>query len=90
MPNHLKTETIQDSIDSREGVPGERPSRSNGAKPKPLWKLKDAELLALANSDDPRADRAWDELSERGRERIYGIDTPEDTPCLEAPWWAER
>ena len=51
-----------------------------------IYKMKDQELAAIANSDDPRADDAWQELCERQQDRR---DNPhEDTPCLEEPWWA--
>jgi hypothetical protein len=55
----------------------------------PLWRLTDAELGAIASSDDPRADKAADELAHRGHECLYG-PTPEDTPALELPWWEQR
>lgn len=52
---------------------------------KPLYKMTDAELNALSLSDDDRADEAWTELSFRAHEREY--NPPEDTPCLDEPWW---
>jgi hypothetical protein len=42
----------------------------------------------LSRSDDERADAAWDELNERVHERE--TNPPEDTPCLDPPWWAYK
>lgn len=65
--------------------------QSTGAvRRKPVWKMTDAELEAIADcDDDPRADAALEELSCRASERRNGFLT-EDTPSLDAPWWAER
>ena len=49
------------------------------AKPKPLWKMTDAELSAIADSDDECADEAWAELEARAEDRR---NPPEDTPSL--------
>ena len=56
-------------------------------RPKPLWKMTDAELDAIARSDDERADDAWAELEARAEDRR---NPPEDTPSLDAPWWESR
>ena len=64
-------------------------SSAGAVRRKPLWKMTDVELEAIADSDDdPRADDALAELSERASERRNG-HIPEDTPSLDAPWWAE-
>lgn len=57
---------------------------------KPLYKMTDAELDAIANDEnDPRSEKALNEMHERGHERVYG-EAPEDTPCLPEPWWVDR
>lgn len=52
---------------------------------KPLWKLSDAELEVIANSDSDDQDAAIQELDERAADRR---DNPhDDTPCIEWNGW---
>lgn len=50
---------------------------------KPLHRMTDAELDAIASDDgDERQDDALDELDRRA-----DAEPPEDTPSLPLPWW---
>jgi len=52
---------------------------------KPIWKLSDAELEAIANSDSDDQEAAIQELDERVRDRIE--NPHDDTPCIEWNGW---
>lgn len=57
----------------------------NHPKPRPIWKMTDAELGAIVRGGGNRADDAWAELEARAEDRR---NPPEDTASLDMPWWS--